>query len=134
MIDYTKLGDEELGALVAEKVMGWITRQGSWYTVRCPHIAKGDPVRCRSSDISALLKNNWSPSTSIAAAWEVVEKMQSMNHQHDIHIQCLHDRWDVSMCHFERDGKNMEWGDWTTDAPTAPRAICIAALRAKEEE
>ena len=133
----------ELDALVAEKVMGWKRLEPD--THHKFGFYGSDPQRNPEGTIfigtqeeygrlsvggSWLLTNQWSPSTSIADAWEVVEKMQSMNNQRDIHIECLLDKWSVSMCHFERDGESMEWGDWTIDANTAPHAICLAALKA----
>jgi hypothetical protein len=69
-------------------------------------------------------------STDIAAAWQVVEKMQSVTPGGDIHIECLDGEWEVSTCHgaftpLGADG----WRDFSA-ADTAPLAICRAALKA----
>jgi hypothetical protein len=96
----------ELDALVAEKVMGWtiyddgIMDQG----------AKG---RTWASE--------WHPSTDIAAAWEVVEKVQQATGCSAV-VQ-KHAR--AYECWFIGSGqKETQWAD------TAPLAICRAALKA----
>jgi len=60
----------ELDALVAEKVMGWHRAACSNWTER----RSGQPWL----DVDSLSAANpfWSPSTDIAAAWEVVEKVR----------------------------------------------------------
>lgn len=66
----------------------------------------------------ALAWAGWSPSTDIDSAWDVVEKMIE-KHRVDLHGL--------------RGGK--DWRCWVAgfdhaDAPTAPLAICRAALKA----
>ena len=126
----------ELDALVATEVMEWHRNAGTyqptgWFNKFSLYTEFEDDrsLPCHETGDDPV----WSPSTSIADAWQVVEKMQAMNRQKDIHIQCLYDKWDVSMCHFERNGEGMEWGDWTINADTAPHAICLAALKAVEQ-
>ena len=139
-MNWSSLTPRERDALVAEKVMGWVIDPGACHDDPTEiHTAfLFDPAQYPDAypSVSHGLRPERSDqfvphyTTQIARAWEVVEKMQSMNHQQDIHIQCLHGKWDVSMCHFERNEEQMEWGDWTINAPTAPEAICKAALRA----
>lgn len=96
----------ELDALVAEKVMGWSP--------------VGDEFD--GAEFAAFLDAH-PYSTDIAAAWEVFEKIQP-----------------AAICHAKFGGKNKlpEWvvarpddmGDEIATAPTAPHAICLAALNA----
>ena len=106
----------ELNALVAEKVMGWgiihhnngavyATIPGSieWYAI---HWADG-----RDDD--------WSPSTDIAVAWLVLERVA------ESWLPCvMHDaiQWVVEF--------DSITGNHTAYADTAPLAICRAALMA----
>jgi len=104
----------ELDALVAERVMGWHRRKRNGVEVWVVTTDTFDPpvtypVEC------------WNPSTSIAAAWEVVEKQDD----------CLHLKqhgekgmWEAYFCH------NYCEADYLGEADTAPLAICRAALKA----
>ena len=97
----------ELDALVAEKVMGWeVEPVQDGYDAGYWRIVKGESAYER--------ENIPSYSTSIADAWMVVEKFPSI----EIHT---HEHGGVSVrvdayCY--------------GNAPTAPEAICKAALRA----
>ena len=107
----------ELDALVAEKVMGWGRSERSWWVTH-----KG-----------AELCYSWSPSTNIAHAWEVVERfgpewsveIERWPHGGD-------KDWACRMVEFFKDkpGIKSQAGEL---APTAPHAICLAALKAVEE-
>ena len=88
----------EIDALIAEKVMGWPKNSVVWYI---------DDKPFRISDFS--------PSTQIADAWLVVEKIKRENLQ----IVWDIDGWFVSSIYAD-----------TGFAPTAPLAICLAALKA----
>jgi hypothetical protein len=98
----------EMDALVAELVMGWEKR------------VFGDGVDYWHLPGGAICELD-APhySTDIAAAWQVVEKLPF-----SVYVEV---RWD---------GKNAEaWFDsgsqtWEASAPTAPLAICRAALLA----
>lgn len=59
-VDELKAG-EELDRLIAENVMGWYKLPTMW---------------CKGAN-SYAAESNWSPSTDIAAAWEVVEKLDT---------------------------------------------------------
>ena len=98
----------ELDALVAEKVMGW-RRVDS----------HDDPTlyiwRTLRGDVSP---HYWKPSTDMTAAWQVVERIELLKYR--------------TLEYIPRDG-----GWWIDDnhnhavqvcAPTAPLAICRAAL------
>jgi hypothetical protein len=62
-------------------------------------------------------------SSDIAMAWTVVEHLQTLSAQGDIHIECLEGMWSVSSCY------ESSWEKWS-HADTAPLAICRAALAA----
>lgn len=94
----------ELDALVAEKAMGWARNRGSGVGFTTPD------GEYRSIDI-------WSPSTDIAAAWQVVGKLRERGFGFS-----LNDAW-------------IAWflaapNEYQASADTAPHAICLAALRA----
>ncbi len=117
MSEYPKPGPG-LDALVAERVMGWRTDKISdrmW--------------RVNEGDCWTRPKDGFAPSTSISAAWEVVEKMKTHKGSGWFNLY-----WDDD---------NEEWmaGWWQYDewllhdkAPTAPHAICLAALKAVEAQ
>jgi hypothetical protein len=105
---------EEIDKLVAEKVMGWYV--SSYGLVDREHkpgdVFLGDVCEC------------WSPSFSISAAWEVVNKLKE---QSDI-VDVWHESWEWH-CDIG------SYGDCqTVKADTAPLAICRAALLAVIEK
>ena len=110
----------ELDALVAEKVMGWKVDNEHPYTTYYDGI---DFMGSNCEDDQAY----WSPSTDIAAAWQVVEKMRERG-------------YDTCVSNGERPPPNV-WeaeiyvypgglGGGCEKADTAPLAICLAALKA----
>jgi hypothetical protein len=115
------IADRELDALVAEKVMGWheaqTTFNGLWWCVE----GDGSYFGRRQARVS-----EWHPSTNIADAWQVVEKMRA-------------DAWDVLI-----DGTDDGSCDWWTvrfggcmpavQSTSIAKAICLAALKAKGVE
>ena len=121
----------ELDALVAERVMGWEARQG---VLGCEVPPRGVPLGMGGWP-------TWSPSTDIAAAWEVVEKLRgpesnwnpsSPTHGDGPRGQCLKILIDP-----------MDFGGvWYWAGPDderfvlakhgIPHAICLAALKAVE--
>ena len=108
-IDKLEAG-RKLDALVAEKVMGWISGNSATVTT--------------TGDVKWFETPAYS--TSISAAWEVVEKFE-----------------DSEVFRNDDDNGPIEWhcrlGYWKTGilghgiAPTAPLAICRAALKAVVE-
>lgn len=104
----------ELDVLVAEKVMGWRGSSEKHYV--------GNSGKCFCCGIIPPY------STSIAAAWEVVEKMFYLG-------------WDLELQYFKKNDKEYtvrvlfaEIGNQELStlafADTAPHAICLAALEA----
>ena len=135
MADYAKMSDAELNAAVAEKVMGWKLydyEKGRYAKTKADYVDAytndGWGWEGRSGDEYA---HQWSPSTDIAAAWGVVEKMKA-------------DGW------FFQLGDVIELPEWLSrftspffppggpvqDASamdkSAGRSICLAALAAVE--
>ena len=98
-----------LDALVAEKVMGWHDCEGYWEDDKVIHTGAG----------------GWYPSTSISAAWEVVEKLGRA-----FSIDCI-SFVGMNECTAIFAAVGTSWNDGAIGtAPTAPLAICRAALKA----
>lgn len=100
----------ELDAIIAEKVMGWTLADGTRWETR----------RELGYDI---LIGNWAPSTSIADAWQVVEKLNRS--KYEILVGTFRGRWNVQIT----DNGNMVV---TQEGETAPLAISLAALKTLE--
>jgi len=109
----------ELDALVAEKVMGW--KKVKWL---------GDYDWRDKDGEQPYTVRAWNPSTDIAAAWQVVEKIQERQGR-DRFIIYLSSYWGtnswVYKCEFIMETVNKSVDGF---ADTAPLAICLAALRA----
>jgi len=114
----------ELDRLVAERVMGW--QESSDFAIEKE---TGDLLKIDLSD--SIFKGlwKWSPSTDIAAAWEVVRKMldsgwgceiYSPNNPYALENA---DKWFVVFAKSEQP-------DFRARALFAPLAICRAALLA----
>jgi hypothetical protein len=120
MSDYA--AGREVDALVAEKVMDWAIVQQKYLD--------GTPAGPLIFDSDGQLRGGpgegWSPSTNIPQAWEVVEKLPAP----------------VNVYRHADGSYTVRVGSWsptagrpdppTATAPTAPLAICRAALRAME--
>ena len=110
----------ELDALIAEKVMGWEwnIRNGQCYAEHwCSNAADCWP--------------EWSPSTDITAAWEVVEKLRNWPNGHYwlslSQIAGVRGEWRSG---FSYGGMAVNHSPKFVVADTAPLAICRAALKA----
>jgi hypothetical protein len=102
----------ELDALVAEKVMGWIHLEA--HPASCaPEVWILDDEHGTEARKAA----EWSPSTDIADAWEVVEVMRKKD---GVFIANMGRRWTVRFT---------DYSMWFAD--DLPLAICLAALKAK---
>ena len=111
----------ELDALVAEIVMGWKLKRFNDGGIVIIGDVPPDATHliCCPSHPRAFL---WSPSQDIAAAWQVVEKMQADGFEFT--MRGHPDGWvEVAIFHYKR---NL-FGRWTE---LAPLAICVAALKA----
>lgn len=78
---------------------------------------------------SVVEADNFQPSTDIAAAWQVVERLEAIN----IGVELSHapdDQWECWSLHQTEPNRYESWGQIWAD--TAPLAICRAALKAME--
>lgn len=104
----------ELDALVAEKVMGQTADVRERWRGNC---------LCGRSETCAVCSWPLSYSTDIAAAWEVVEKLDLLALYS---LEGCEGEWTVRKYY-----NNDEWDEWDdTDGVSAPHAICLAALKA----
>jgi len=105
--------------IVAEKAMGWTI----------DHSAKpsslGGFVFTKPGE-EYISHEGWSPSTSISAAWEVVEKIRSCGYGFSMSDYSPSTGWHATF-HDKAARLDGEDGD------TVPLAICRAALKAKEK-
>lgn len=111
----------ELDALVAEKVMGWnrLGRDG-------PSLFGTPPRHRTTDDLSGTGTGQWHVprySTDIAAAWEVVERLDMLGSDGPEGGLVLLRSGDVYML-------QDEVGIHYESAPTAQHAICLAAIKA----
>lgn len=114
--DIDNLSGRELDAAVAEHVMGW-------HYVRCGPRCWGIPpednqMTNRYTDVPYADVPYYS--TDISAAWQVVERMRTTDHVFHLSSVDSFCDWLVT---FSDEVRSVE-------APTAPLAICRAALKA----
>ena len=102
-----------LDALIADKVMRLYVDAHVMYAAHCPdtNCCDGEPIPEYSTDI--------------AAAWLVVETLQSGPHYKFVHIAVYDGQWS---CWTEHVAGDPPIGLCSAD--TAPLAICLAALKA----
>ena len=117
----TLVAGRELDALVAEQVMGFCLHE-SGITRDLTH-CETECKRCgvMIADAEFYMQRQFTPSTSIAAAWEVVEKSNARFEMFNNPIKHI---WAVKF-----EGQD----EWVT-ADSAPLAICLAALKAVRVE
>ncbi len=137
------MDNREIDALVAEHVMGWRwVEHGGFDWIVPPDVVPdiaffmwGHRIHDDKPQFSGEFENVLPHhSTDIAAAWKVVEAMRAAGWR--LHIQDASSRgnskskdelgrpyWSAELERYE----HCEYGY----GPTVPRAICIAALRAK---
>jgi hypothetical protein len=157
--EYCMKPGPELDALIAEKVIGWKKRGIEWVHPtelnNCgqpKRMAYSEDVVVGAYDPGEYTEKAWSPSTDIAAAWEVVEKLRLIwrplyqdfgfhasirmwfepdpgtkpNPSRSAWYPHRVDQWHVDWVD-TRDGISI---GLLAHAPTLPHAICLAALRA----
>ncbi len=105
----------ELDALVAEKVMGWHVE-----IVQYPHATADFPNYVGRDGIGRCLPSQWNPSTEIASAWLVVEKLSESSIMLSVSWHAGH--W---WCVIYPEQEPLTEGPYSE---TAPLAICRAAL------
>lgn len=128
----------ELDAIVAENVMGFAAKNfpmnGGWFYIghwECKTIGGIEIPGPGGHPMDAYWEMNSKPlphySTDIAAAWQVVEKLDLFRGTALLGANSGHDRgWQiVEEC--------QDLGDIIAEAETAPLVICLAALKIAEE-
>lgn len=113
-VEWAEMSARERDALVAQKVMGEIV---TWRTATVGGVERKWPtehgIMCRYY------------TTDIAAAWEVVERMEQLGWRFDLSTyQAFTMMTGVDFEHITSDGLA------EATCETAPEAICVAALRA----
>ena len=117
----------EMDALVAEKIMGLVPCQNDCHKIGSPRYLPG---LCHAQPDSPDEGGETAQySTSISAAWEVVEKMWDRGYMADVYQSDCEGTWSAEFLpKNDMDSAGVEWGG--SMAPTAPLAICRAALKA----
>lgn len=126
----------ELDALVATEIMGWRLFEHSgetWATTRRAGV-NNSAYKIESQDVGdhlmfagrkyGFFPPGWSPSTDIAAAFEVVEKLHALGWYWSIAQQIAPEEPGILVVLANDDGMAEGF------AATAPYAICLAALDA----
>jgi hypothetical protein len=129
----------ELDALVAEKVFGcnvkWPMGEGGRGYCDCK------PKRTRyyktwphgiTTEEGCNYPELHEYSESIAAAWEVVEKLLSIYPGFRVEAHVAYQSISEERRVFWTAGEDDDRSDWHASGPTAPLAICRAALKAKD--
>ncbi len=117
----------ELDARIAEEVMGWRrepTPHRGWPKYKPPSFTDSPSsgiYKVTGTTEDSWITERWSPTIDHTAAWEVVEKVQA-----DLDVA-------FSLIRFPSSNWFAVFGDSEREADTAPVAICLAALAAKEE-
>jgi hypothetical protein len=126
----------ELDALIAVEVMDWIRSNEFWYDEERIEETRFESPDGETEDTAygwgdecnyEHLEHLPPYSTSIAAAWKVVEKL--MKGKRNVGVWSEDGKWEATI--EEYDGGLIEH---TAVADTAPLAICLAALAVKENK
>ena len=117
--------NDELDALIAEKVMGWIRASD----IGIDGIIDSDTwfLSIGNGKWKQVGRTGFCPSTRIADAWLVVEKMQESGYCVKLFFDMV--AWSVSFMHIDGDEKH--YADWKNSIETQ---ICLAALKAVENK
>ena len=112
----------EMDALVAEKIFNWI-HSGRFF------LPPSDPPATKDNWAAIYAEKgrpNWLPyySTSISAAWEVVEKMERFQIT----------QYPKGKYYAGAGDPDEEGWEFDAEAPTAPLAICRVALMTMDEK
>jgi hypothetical protein len=110
---WDELSPRERDTLVAEHVMGWKLDKPYW----------SEKEVWVKSGTNYDWTENWSPSTNIADAWQVAEKLQEVYLYTD--IRTCADFYEVWITDHANDSATE-----TFATPKLPEAICLASLKA----
>jgi len=119
----------ELDRLVAEKVMGWKQGPDFWVSYEgIIHLSAGEV----SPGHIVYREAPWSPSSDIAEAWSVVEKLVNLGWLVNLLSPWKGNATQHWTCYAERQGKS-GWEKLKAAGDSAPLTICRAALLAVME-
>jgi len=116
MTDYAAMTDEQINEIIAEYVMGWAIhpRNTAFWVPQ---------LYMKTDDYQHVIRSEWKPSTDIASAFQVVEKMREKNWL--FHCSNHSDSWGAEFWFTQ------EWREHCEKVDSSlPRAICLAALSA----
>ncbi|WP_027416485.1 BC1872 family protein [Aneurinibacillus terranovensis] len=124
----------ELDTLIAEKVMGYELCTETFYnqldTAETYYFISGGDVEVVEYTRERWLKYIFSPSTNIAAAWQVVERLRNTHvYQCDDFGRNMHKKVPHYACFHPIDRGSLS-RDEGVRAKTPELAICLAALKA----
>jgi hypothetical protein len=117
-----------------------VDQEGSTARTEAPTLKAGRALDALVAEkvMECRILDGWSPSTDIAAAWEVVEKLRER--EDSIRIETRegpqHNEWWVAIDQFVKDE---EWAGggyysaekiFTAQSASLPLAICLASLQA----
>lgn len=126
----------DLNTLIAEKIMGW-KKMTFIPTIRGLDWMWSHKEGCLANDAQTVPLYT----TDISAAWEVVEKLKTVNPdiyhlsralKLYLHYQGTGYGWWAEF-ELENDHAGDDQTCWHAQAPTAPLAICLAALKTTEK-
>ena len=125
----------ELDALIAEKVMGWSSQADGLYWDTGNHrtrLVLGSIIAKKRKEMGLENAQDFvfAPSTNIADAWEVVEKLVSTPGPNGDHHSVQVDYSGGAVVVID---ENEDW-QVSAIAGTVPLAICLAALKAVSQE
>jgi len=125
------MNNQDIDELIATRIMGWEKRQAYFHPSNPKYWFDGD------SSERQIIANAWRPSTNIAQAWEVVEKMIEKGFYINIGTDDLNQFFCALVygeTSIEEDGiqKILKEKVFSAEEKTAPLAICLAALKAVE--
>lgn len=121
-------GDKQLLELLARDVMGWKLERRLDVGTDTYTVHKYGPLQLYNAPYRSLEHEGWNPLEDIADAWMLAEALGltvTPTYEHG------ESAWGCAHCNWHRSGETTAVGmtnhqDWFT-APTAPRAICLAA-------
>jgi len=116
----------ELDRLIAETVMGWRLKHWRDETDGGTYWVSADGEFAGKYSVGSDPKWRWSPSTDIAAAWQVVDKMNLLHDASCLGYDESNSEWIIFEVCCPYDGEVIAVGE------TPELAICRAALEARE--
>lgn len=128
--------NREIDARVAEQVMGWKRVKHPLRVGNGQYALSHDGEIIIQSHYQSLVVDTFSPSSSIADAFSVVEKMREMGFGFSCHtvprFSSVMAGWSVGF-NYGVYIPTLKYGTWE-NADTLPLAICLCAIKATEKD